>query len=91
MLSKNIINKFLFISIILLAIIAGWAVSELFNKESTSPSNNILLNFEAVDHMGNNVSTSSYDGFNKVFFFGFTHCPDTVSYTHLTLPTNREV
>ena len=69
MLSKNIINKFLFISIILLAIIAGWAVSELFNKDSTSPSNNILLNFEAVDHMGNNVSTSSYDGFNKVFFF----------------------
>ena len=58
MLSKNIINKFLFISIILLAIIAGWAVSELFNKDSTSPSNNILLNFEAVDHMGNNVSTS---------------------------------
>ena len=51
MLSKNIINKFLFISIILLAIIAGWAVSELFNKDSTSPSNNILLNFEAVDHI----------------------------------------
>ena len=76
MLSKNIINKFLFISIILLAIIAGWAVSELFTKDSTSPSNNILLNFEAVDHMGNNVSTSSYDGFSKVFFFGFTHCPD---------------
>ena len=68
MLSKNIINKFLFISIILLAIIAGWAVSELFTKDSTSPSNNILLNFEAVDHMGNNVSTSSYDGFSKVFF-----------------------
>ena len=68
MFSKNIINKFLFISIILLAIIAGWAVSELFNKDSTSPSNNILLNFEAVDHMGNNVSTSSYDGFSKVFF-----------------------
>ena len=76
MFSKNIINKFLFISIILLAIVAGWAVSELFNKDRTSPTNNILLNFQAVDHMGNNVSTSSYDGFSKVFFFGFTHCPD---------------
>ena len=76
MFSQSRINQLLFVSIIIFAIIAGWAVSELFNSKQDEPSNNITLKFEATDHFGNEVSTTNYDGFSKVFFFGFTHCPD---------------
>ena len=76
MFSQSRINQLLFASIIIFAVIAGWAVSELFNSKQNEPSNNITLKFEATDHFGNEVSTTNYDGFSKVFFFGFTHCPD---------------
>ena len=76
MISKNRVNQFLFISIIILAVVAGWAVSELFRDKSPEISNNIQLKFSAIDHSGINVTESSYDGYAKVFFFGFTHCPD---------------
>ena len=76
MISKNRVNQFLFLSIIILAVVAGWAVSELFRDKSPEISNNIQLKFSAIDHSGINVTESSYDGYAKVFFFGFTHCPD---------------
>ena len=76
MISKNKVNQLLFISIIILAVVAGWAVSELFKDESSEISNSIYLDFETTDHFGNKVSEETYKGFSKVFFFGFTHCPD---------------
>ena len=53
MFSQSRINQLLFVSIIIFAIIAGWAVSELFNSKQDEPSNNITLKFEATDHFGN--------------------------------------
>ena len=76
MFSKNRANQFLFLSMTILAVVAGWAVSELLKDNTSEPSNNIDLKFTAVDHFGENVSERTYNGYSKVFFFGFTHCPD---------------
>ena len=72
--SKTRINQILFLSIILFAIIAGWSVSELIkNKED---QNDIRVSFNLINHLGSKVSETNYEGYGKVFFFGFTHCPD---------------
>ena len=87
MISRSRVNQLLFLSIIILAVVAGWAVSELFKENTSEVSNNIDLKFTAVDHFGVDVSEKTYSGYSKVFFFGFT----PVSYTHLTLPTTLQV
>ena len=72
--SKTRINQILFLAIILFAIIAGWSVSELIkNKED---QNDIRVSFNLINHLGSKVSETNYEGYSKVFFFGFTHCPD---------------
>ena len=76
MVSKKRANQLLFISIIIFAIVAGWAVSELLEDKPSKLSNNIDIEFEAIDHLGNYVSQDTFQGYSKVFFFGFTHCPD---------------
>ena len=72
--SKSRINQILFFAIIIAAIFAGWTVSELFT--SKNHNNDIIVNFNLTDHFDSKVSEKTYEGFNKVFFFGFTHCPD---------------
>ena len=76
MISRSRVNQLLFLSIIILAVVAGWAVSELFRDNASEVSNDIDLKFTAVDHFGVDVSERTYSGYSKVFFFGFTHCPD---------------
>ena len=76
MISRSRVNQLLFLSIIILAVVAGWAVSELFRDNTSEVSNDIDLKFTAVDHFGVDVSERTYRGYSKVFFFGFTHCPD---------------
>ncbi len=76
MFSRSRVNQFLFLSIIILAVVAGWAVSELFKDNTSEVSNKINLKFTAVDHFGIGVNERTYSGYSKVFFFGFTHCPD---------------
>ena len=73
MISRRKVNQLLFLSIIILAVVAGWAVSELFKENTSEVSNNIDLKFKAVDHFGVDVSERTYSGYSKVFFFGFTH------------------
>jgi len=72
--SKLFINRIFFSLILIFAVVAGWAVSELLKNNDSS--NNINLHFNLTDHFGSNVTESNYSSFNKVFFFGFTHCPD---------------
>tara|TARA_B100001540_G_C15654569_1_gene572659 strand:+ start:85 stop:738 length:654 start_codon:yes stop_codon:yes gene_type:complete len=72
--AKNRINQILFLAIIIFAIIAGWSVSELFKKEDSS--NDIRVNFNLTNHLGAKVSEKDYQKYSKVFFFGFTYCPD---------------
>ena len=76
MISRSRVNQLLFLSIIILAVVAGWAVSELFRDNTSEASKDIDLKFTAVDHFGVDVSERTYSGYSKVFFFGFTHCPD---------------
>ena len=76
MLSKNLINKFLFALIIILAIVCGWAVSEMFKGNDSELKNEIKLSFSATNHLGKKVTEQNYQDLSKVFFFGFTHCPD---------------
>ncbi len=72
--SKLFINRIFFSLILIFAVVAGWAVSELLKNNDSS--NNINLHFNLTDHFGSNVTESNHSSFNKVFFFGFTHCPD---------------
>ena len=44
-----------------------------------------LLNPPQPTHSGNKIEVLEF------FFYGCSHCYNPVSYTHLTLPTNREV
>ena len=44
-----------------------------------------------TDHDGRARSLADFKGKVVVVFFGYTQCPDAVSYTHLTLPTKRIV
>ena len=76
MLSKNLINQFLFALIIILAIVCGWAVSEMFKGNDSELKNEIKLSFSATNHLGKKVTEQNYQDLSKVFFFGFTHCPD---------------
>ena len=72
--SKQRINQILFILILIVAIIAGWATSELFKNHKDE--NNIEINFSLLDQFGKSVTEKDYKKSNKIFFFGFTHCPD---------------
>ena len=73
-LSRTRINQILFLAIIVFAIIAGWAVSELIKDDNNH--NNIKVDFNLTNHLGSKVSEKSYKGYSKIFFFGFTYCPD---------------
>ena len=45
MISRSRVNQLLFLSIIILAVVAGWAVSELFKNNTSEVSNDIDLKF----------------------------------------------
>ncbi len=64
----------LFLGIILFAIIAGWSVSEFIKDKEDH--NDIRVSFNLTNHLGSKVSEKNYKDYSKVFFFGFTHCPD---------------
>jgi protein SCO1/2 len=72
--SRRNINIFLVSLIFIFAIILGWSFANLFNDKD---SNQYIDNsFNLINHNGEEVSIKSYSNQNKVFFFGFTHCPD---------------
>ena len=73
---KSKFHIFIFIFTIFISIISGWFFSEFFINQKTDETNYINANFSLIDHHGNEVSQLDYKNFNKVFFFGFTHCPD---------------
>lgn len=74
MISRRNINIFLVSLIFIFAIILGWSFANLFNDKD---SNQYIDNsFNLINHNGEEVSIKSYSNQNKVFFFGFTHCPD---------------
>jgi protein SCO1/2 len=72
--SKRNINIFLVSLIFIFAIILGWSFANLFNNND--PDQYIDNSFNLINHDGEEVSIKSYFNKNKVFFFGFTHCPD---------------
>ena len=72
--SKRNINIFLVSLIFIFAIILGWSFANLFNNND--PDQYIDNSFNLINHNGEKVSIKSYLNKNKVFFFGFTHCPD---------------
>ena len=72
--SKRNINIFLVSLILIFAIILGWSLANLFNNNDTDQY--IDNSFNLINHNGEDVSIKSYLNKNKVFFFGFTHCPD---------------
>ena len=72
--SKRNINIFLVSLILIFAIILGWSFANLFN--SSASDQYIDNSFNLINHNGEEVSIKSYLNKNKVFFFGFTHCPD---------------
>ena len=39
-------------------------------------NDHIDISFNLINHFGEEVSNEDFDNFNKVIFFGFTHCPD---------------
>ena len=73
---KSKFHKFIFIFTILISIFSGWFFSEYIIKQKNDETNYINASFNLIDHHGNEVSNLDYINFNKVFFFGFTHCPD---------------
>ena len=74
MTKKRCINILLFSLIFIFALILGWIFSNLFNDKD---SNQYIDNsFNLINHNGEEVSIKSYSNQNKLFFFGFTHCPD---------------
>ena len=72
--SKRNINIFLVSLILIFAIILGWSFANLFNNNNTDQY--IDNSFNLINHNGEEVSIKRYLNKNKVFFFGFTHCPD---------------
>ena len=72
--SRRNINIFLVSLIFIFAIILGWSFANLFNEKDTNQY--IDNSFNLINHNGEEVSIKSYSNQNKVFFFGFTHCPD---------------
>ena len=72
--SKRNINIFLVSLILIFAIILGWSFANLFNNNGSDQY--IDNSFNLISHNGEEVSIKSYLNKNKVFFFGFTHCPD---------------
>ena len=72
--SKRNINIFLVSLILIFAIILGWSFANLFNNNDSDQY--IDNSFNLINHNGEEVSIKSYLNKNKVFFFGFTHCPD---------------
>ena len=72
--SKRNINIFLVSLIFIFAIILGWSFANLFNNNDSDQY--IDNSFNLINHNGEEVSIKSYLNKNKVFFFGFTHCPD---------------
>ena len=71
---KTRINQILFLIIVIFSIIAGWSISELIKKEDSS--NDIKVSFNLTNNLGISVSEKNYQNYSKVFFFGFTYCPD---------------
>ena len=69
MISRSRVNQLLFLSIIILAVVAGWAVSELFKENTSEVSNNIDLKFTAVDHFGVDVSERTYSGYSNCLLY----------------------
>ncbi len=68
--------------LLLLAFIAAGVIGFILTPapESTSPqttqtSSQVGGSFELVDHHGDMVTEKEYDGYYKLIFFGFTHCP----------------
>jgi protein SCO1/2 len=72
--SKRNINIFLVSLILIFAIILGWSFANLFNNNGSDQY--IDNSFNLISHNREEVSIKSYLNKNKVFFFGFTHCPD---------------
>ena len=72
--SKRNINIYLVSLILIFAIILGWSFANLFNNNGSDQY--IDNSFNLISHNGEEVSIKSYLNKNKVFFFGFTHCPD---------------
>jgi len=72
--SKRNTNLFLVSLIFIFAIIAGWGLSSFFNNQKNN--DHIDISFNLINHFGEEVSNEDFDNFNKVIFFGFTHCPD---------------
>ena len=50
-----------------------------------------LAEFNLIDDSGRSFLPDQFKEKWNILFFGFTYCPDTVSYTHLTLPTTPYV
>ena len=71
---KRNINIFLVSLIFIFAIILGWSFANLFNNKETNQY--IDNSFNLINHNGEVVSIKNYSNQNKVFFFGFTYCPD---------------
>jgi protein SCO1/2 len=78
LLSKRVVNQIIFLLIIIVSIAGGWAASEFYKskKNKSDIKHNINVEFSLIDHNGVSVSENTYRKKNKVFFFGFTHCPD---------------
>ena len=72
--SKRNTNLFLVSLIFIFAIIAGWGLSSFYNNQKNN--DHIDISFNLINHFGEEVSNEDFDNFNKVIFFGFTHCPD---------------
>ena len=72
--TKRNINIFLVSLIFIFAIISGWGFSRLYNNKEAD--NHIDTSFNLINHLGDKVSNKNYINYKKVFFFGFTYCPD---------------
>ena len=67
----------------------GYAV--YVHKASGGPSISIALNDAQLITITNNIAGTSYTTVAECFTYYDSQGDKTVSYTHLTLPTNREV
>ena len=64
------------IILIFFVVIVIAAITTYLRNNNDSNNNKIGGSFELTNHLGEKTTNNTFNGYHRLVFFGFTHCPD---------------